>query len=182
MRDTNRDLAALLAVAAHRFAPGAESESALFATFTGEPGFVGYLPRGAAEYRAGAFLPGSHDLAVLDANGDLRIFETDSLREVANVSVASNTEHDARLAVSPDGGTIVVASGSPGSGRATTEIPLYELRSAPGEIRVLDTVTHELRYAPIRVESAPHSVAVSPDNALFAVASEGGRVEVARAC
>ena len=69
LRGTNRDLAALLAVAAHRLAPSVESRSALLSTFTREPGFMGYLPRGDAEYRGGAFLPGSHRLVTLDANG-----------------------------------------------------------------------------------------------------------------
>ena len=44
LRSTERDLAALLAVEAWRRSPDATAKSALFGTFTFDPGFLGYLP------------------------------------------------------------------------------------------------------------------------------------------
>ncbi len=58
-RSTNRTLAALLAVEANRRRPDARSWSALLATFTGSPGFVGYHHVPAQRFVTGA-LGASH--------------------------------------------------------------------------------------------------------------------------
>ena len=44
LRGSHRDLAALLALQAYRLRPDALTRGALFATFTGAPGFLGYQP------------------------------------------------------------------------------------------------------------------------------------------
>jgi DNA-binding SARP family transcriptional activator/outer membrane protein assembly factor BamB len=57
LRSTNRALAALLAVEAHRRRPDARSWSALLATFTATPGFLGYTHVPAERFVTGALVP-----------------------------------------------------------------------------------------------------------------------------
>ena len=58
LRSTNRAVAALLAVEAHRRRPDAESWSALLSTFTAAPGFAGYQYLPAEQFVTGALVPG----------------------------------------------------------------------------------------------------------------------------
>lgn len=167
LRDTRRDLAALLAVAGYRLAPGSDTESALFATFTGAPGFAGHL-RGGEHflYRSGAFLPGGHRLAVVDAAGELRIFDADRLAETEHVTVSSARALDAVIAVSHDGSTLAVASDT-------------GVADAPGELRVLDSATLRASFDAVRLDFPVRSLAVSPDGRLAAVSGgDDARVEI----
>ena len=63
-RGSQRDLAALLAVEAWKRSPDAESKSALFGTFTFDPGFLGYLPVGDGTSLSGTAIPGTSSMLV----------------------------------------------------------------------------------------------------------------------
>ena len=61
-RSSQRDLAALLAVEAWKRAPDATSKSALFGTFTFDPGFLGYLRFPGALALQGTAIPGTTEM------------------------------------------------------------------------------------------------------------------------
>jgi DNA-binding SARP family transcriptional activator/WD40 repeat protein len=165
LRNTKRDLAALLAVAGYRLAPGPETESALFATFTGSPGFVGHL-HGADAWRSGMFLPGGHALALVDSAGELRVFDADRLTETEYVTISSAGVVDAAMAVSRDGSTLAVAVDTGDE-------------DAPSELRVLDPTTLQPGFDALPLDFAVRSLAVSPDGRLVAVSGgDDARVEI----
>jgi class 3 adenylate cyclase/WD40 repeat protein/type II secretory pathway pseudopilin PulG len=72
LRSSQRDLAALLAVEAYKRRPDAVSKSALFGSFTIEPGFLGYLLPDGAKSLEGISIPGSTDVLLASFKvGDL---------------------------------------------------------------------------------------------------------------
>ena len=73
LRSSNRALAALLAVEAYRRRPDARSWSALLATFTASPGFVGYQYVPADRFVTGALVPGTSQAVVALDGRDLML-------------------------------------------------------------------------------------------------------------
>ena len=69
LRSSQRDLAALLGVEAWRRSPDVNSKSALFGTFTFDPGFLGYLHLDGSPY--GRIIPGTTNMLITtyDATG-----------------------------------------------------------------------------------------------------------------
>ena len=70
LRSSERDVAALLAVEAYRRSPDATSRSALFGTFTFDPGFLGYDRVEGARRVFGTDIPGTGDVLVASDIGD----------------------------------------------------------------------------------------------------------------
>ena len=64
LRSSQRDLAALLAVEAWQRSPDATSKSALFGTFTFDPGFLGYLHYAGSTMAAAVAIPGTTTMLV----------------------------------------------------------------------------------------------------------------------
>ena len=77
-RSSNRALAALLAVEAYRRRPDARSWSALFATFTATPGFVGYQHVPADQFVTGALVPGTSQAVVALDGRELMLVDLDT--------------------------------------------------------------------------------------------------------
>ncbi len=75
LRPNSRTVAALLAVEAHRRAPGTLAHSALLGTFTADPAFVGntYFP--AEQMVVGAAIPGTDDAVVAFDGKDLAVVD-----------------------------------------------------------------------------------------------------------
>ena len=70
LRSSERDVAALLAVEAYRRSPDATSRSALFGTFTFDPGFLGYSTGRGRTRVFGSDIPGTGDILVAAVAGD----------------------------------------------------------------------------------------------------------------
>ena len=64
LRSSQRDVAALLAIEAYRLQPNVESTSALFGTFSREPGFLGYHSYAQGDDIEGAVVPGSNSAII----------------------------------------------------------------------------------------------------------------------
>ena len=78
LRTNRRDLAALLAVEAHRLAPSATTESALFGTFTASPGVVRSVPTDFVINQQGTdatFVGGTDTVAVIDEVGAVHLVD-----------------------------------------------------------------------------------------------------------
>jgi DNA-binding SARP family transcriptional activator/WD40 repeat protein len=87
LRATDRGVAALLAVEAHRRSADARTWSALLGTFTGAPGFMGYQYVPDADGLSGALIPGTSK-AVVAINGEgLRLID----RPTGEVSAPFNS-------------------------------------------------------------------------------------------
>ena len=78
LRTNRRDLAALLAVEAHRLAPSAATESALFGTFTASPGVVRSVHTDLVINQQGTgatFVGGTDTVAVIDNVGAVHLVD-----------------------------------------------------------------------------------------------------------
>ena len=72
LRGNKRELAALLAVEAHRLAPSAATESALFGTFTGTMGLIATVPSGRG---TGSIMVDNETIAVSETSGTVHIVD-----------------------------------------------------------------------------------------------------------
>ena len=142
---------------------------------------MGYLPRGDAEYRGGAFLPGSHRSRRPSTRTATCASSTPTaLTEVANVSVAS--QYGARRSTCRDARTEGPSSSCPahpdpaGRTRERSRCPSCDprrARSASSTQSPTSCATRRFEWSPRRTRSPSVPTARS-----FAVASEGGHVEV----
>ena len=115
LRSTERDLAALLAVEAHRLRPDARTRSALFGVFTAEPGFLGYLKVGGADdpgtpLESGHLLADGTRLIAVGTDAVVRDIDLDSGKATAAFPVPSGQPSRALTAVSRDESTMAEIS------------------------------------------------------------------------
>jgi DNA-binding SARP family transcriptional activator/outer membrane protein assembly factor BamB len=162
LRATDRDTAALLAVEAYRRFPGeAQARSALLATFTADPGFLGYRSVSGAQRLDGTVLAdGSTALVVMDGQrlatmnpetGQLAPLEID----VGKPGVVA----DAVVRTSLDGTVVAVLSGG---------------------VLTVDRLDRSARLlGPLSVPKGG-ALALSPDGALVATSERPGAVTVRR--
>ena len=161
LRSSRRDLAALLAVQAHRLRPDAESEAALFGTFTASSGverivharFPLVLTVGNAEY-----LPDGTTVAIGDAYGGVH------LQDMAGEEV------DALPALSDQAGWPVFDVAAGGRYIAAAWRPSFEPET--GVVTVWDLDTGAQRFPPVSVDFRIGDVAIAPDG-LTVVVSGG---------
>jgi DNA-binding SARP family transcriptional activator/WD40 repeat protein/energy-coupling factor transporter ATP-binding protein EcfA2 len=176
LRSTDRSVAALLAVEAHRRAPGdPRAHSALLGTFTAAPGFVGYrhVPVEGAPLQ-GALVPGTSE-AVIAADGrDLLLFDIDTgeiAERFAPFDSAGVTAPD------PTFSTVRVSA----DGRRVAQLVETEacfdldvLRATDNEgcgaLLVYDVASGELVLGPITPPFGPGDVAINADGSVVAVA------------
>jgi DNA-binding SARP family transcriptional activator len=158
LRSTNRGLAALLAVEAYRRRPDAGARSALLATFTGSPGFVGYKYLPARHQVTGALVPGSTKGVVALDGRNLRLLDLPS------------GQLDARFPPAPPGtlnNSVVRVSGD---GRYVAQ--LADIRSAPAAtaLSVYQVSTGRRVLGPLRTPFPAGDIALNADGSLVAVA------------
>jgi WD40 repeat protein len=158
LRSTQRDLAALLAVEAHRLRSNASTRSALFSTFTGAPGFVGYraLPADVGAL-SGHVLPDGRMLAS-GVDGVVREFDLD--RAVAGVDFPppSIDASGGLLAVSGDERTVAAIAWQGSS-----------LRGGQAKLNGYDVQTRQRLFPELDLGMDAGAVAVSPDGEYVAV-------------
>jgi WD40 repeat protein len=156
LRASKRDLGALLAVEAYRLSPSSQTESALFATFTGSPGYVRPIRVDAHNLEVGALLPDGSTLAVTDENAGVRLIDIRSGTQVAALAPLRTGVGNTTLSLSTDGRYLAVAqaaASSPGTGSLT----------------VWDLATRQRRFPDAALPFPPGSVAISGDGTLVAV-------------
>ena len=134
LRSTRRDLAALLAVEAHRLRRQANTRGALFGVFTGSPGFLGYLPTGpsgnSVPLTAGRMLSDGHTFLASGTDGVIRVFDVRSGYTGRHFPRPAIAPADARIDVSRDETTVAEVSWegpADRGGRAT--LGVFDLRT-----------------------------------------------------
>ncbi|HEX5997296.1 MAG TPA: BTAD domain-containing putative transcriptional regulator, partial [Jiangellales bacterium] len=157
-RSSNRALAALLAVEAHRRRPDARSWSALLATFTGSPGFVGYQHVPAEHSVTGTLVPHtSSAVAALDG------------RQLALVNL--NTGETEDRFPPPAQGTLnysVVRVSA--NGRFVAHLADVEAARPANTLTVYEVATGRQVHAPLRLPFYAGDVAINHAGSLVAVA------------
>jgi WD40 repeat protein len=166
LRPTQRDLAALLALAAYRDAPSTETYSALLSTVTSAGGIdrTVDVPTGSN----GALLRDGHTYAAVDQNQDVHLIELATGHELARLRAAQTSIGAvSNLATSSDGRYLAQAIAHQG----------------PRDVLTMwDVTARRRRYADIVLPFSPGSVAFNGDNSLVAVGGgPTGDVQVRRA-
>ncbi len=171
-RTSQRDVAALLAVEAWKRSPDATSKSALFGTFTSDPGFLGYLRFDGASGVQGVAVPGTTHMLItpLDRSGSglskPRVIDVVTGQTVVALdSLTDQPVADAQFAVSPNGrfGAVSVA----------------HLYGGPGVAAVFDLATGHMVGPIIHFAGLIHQLAVDATGArLAAGADDAGAAQV----
>jgi WD40 repeat protein len=155
LRDSQRDLAALLAVEAHRLAPSADTESALFGIMSSAPGLERTV-RPAEPYGGAGLLLDDETMALAGEDGIIHL-----------VDVATGTERD-RLSMG-DGEGFYVALSLSADGRYLASA--WAVPRGPGigfVLTVWDLETQSARFPHVEVPFVG-SMAINADASLVAV-------------
>ena len=183
--DTDRQVAALMAVAAWRRWPeDARTRSALFGTMTAADGYVAntFIP-GATERIAAAPIPTTGELAVIREYYSLEIHDADSgalLRTLSTDFPRTGQEVRPWIRVSADGSTIAImqhtdeSAPPPGQADADPDVQRDEL------IHFFDVKTGDRVGAPIAVPEWGETIELSSDGRYLTWASAGPVVVVDR--
>jgi DNA-binding SARP family transcriptional activator/outer membrane protein assembly factor BamB len=157
-RSTNRALAALLAVEARRRRPDARSWSALLATFTGSPGFVGYERLPAQRFVTGALVPHT-SLAVAALDG----------RQLTLVDLNTGVPENRFPPAAPDALDYSVVRVS-GDGRFVTQLTDVQSTAPANTLTVYELATGRAVLGPLSLPFYAGDVAINHDGSLVAVA------------
>jgi WD40 repeat protein len=167
LRSNRRDLAALLAVEAYRLRPDAESESALFGTFTAAPGAEQVVRTGVSldnrvRNADAVFLPDNNAVVFGDAYAGVHLVDLGT-GEAATLPTLSDRPSHSLLAVSSDGHYLATAWRQP--------LPEPELSI----LTVWDLETETRRFSPVEIPVRAGDLAISDDGSMVAV---GGGIEM----
>jgi WD40 repeat protein/energy-coupling factor transporter ATP-binding protein EcfA2 len=154
LRSSDRDLAALLAVEAHRLDPSPATESALFGTFTAVPGLERTVHPG-VEHEGGAVLIDDETMAVQRITGGARVIDiaTGEVKYSLTMLDGGADSYITWLDATPDGRYLAMAW------RAEDR----------GVLNVFDLATQRARFENVDVPYAMGNVAISPDGSLVAI-------------
>jgi WD40 repeat protein len=172
LRATQRDLAALLAVEAHRLRPDARTRSALLGVFTAMPGFGGYLTVGGADdpgppLESGQLLAEGTRLLGVGSDGVIRDMDLDTGAVTGAFPTPSGEPSRAVLAVSRDETTVAEISWTTGRSGEQSMLGVY------------DVATRARRVPDVRLPFPAGAVALSPDGRYVAVSGyDDGRVVI----
>lgn len=162
LRTNQRELAALLAVEAHRISPSAATESALFGTFTAAPGLERtVLTDGGRD--DGALLLDASTIVIAEESGLVHVADvaTGAERYSLNVPRVQGEEGTTWVAATPDGRYLATAW----QGADPTR----------GELAVWDLETRTKRFANVDTNLNTGAIAISPDGSTVVV---GGGTDV----
>jgi DNA-binding SARP family transcriptional activator/WD40 repeat protein len=190
LRSTDRAVAALLAVEAHRRAPGdPRAHSALLGTFTAAPGFMGYQNLADVEAPlSGAVVPGTDQVVVAVGGRDLRLLDLDSgeledrFPPLDTVEATPIEAARTMVRVSEDGRYVahLVPSGPDGP---CTDLEVLRATDNAGcaVLAVYEIASGERVLGPVRPPVGPGDLAIAADGSLVAVAGGyDGKVVVYR--
>jgi hypothetical protein len=158
LRSTNRGLAALLAVEAYRRRPDAGARSALLATFTGSPGFIGYQYLPAQHQVTGTLVPRSSKAVVALDGRDLRLLDLPTGRL------------DARFPPPPSGTLNNSVVGISDDGRYVAELSDIKSATAATALSIYQISTGSRVFGPLRTPFPGGDIALNADGSLVAVA------------
>ena len=161
LRRSQRDLAALLAVEAYRLAPRADTEAALFGTFTEAPG-VSRTVRMEAGLGPAFVLPDGKTLVLQDAHGGVRFVDFATGAEQSRLDGFPDVVNYGALSLSADGRYLAEGFGANGSDGAGNSLAVWDLQ------------TRQLRFGRIELPIEPGSTAINGDGSLVAV---GGGID-----
>jgi class 3 adenylate cyclase/WD40 repeat protein len=165
LQDSDREVAALLAVAAYKIEPRPDTLGALISTFATTSGYEGLI-RLANPALGGVALPDGRTYAVLQADNAFHLIDLDTRREVGVLPAGPAVgAADAHIGVTPDGRTLVEVLTSP--------------QVDDSVLVVWDLTTRARRFPDFAVPFNVGSLALSPDSRLMAIGGDKpGRVEV----
>ncbi|MBM7505901.1 BTAD domain-containing putative transcriptional regulator [Agromyces aurantiacus] len=176
LRGTDRDIAALLAVEAHRRWPGdARVTSALLGTFTSGMGFLETRYVDEARSLRGAVIPATTRALVLRDTTRPAIIDLDTGRELASIDLPGGSEPvgGADVAVSEDGTRAAVLLDLPADDCAEGTITPA---GTCGAYVVVDLANGTASAAPVVTPDGPGGIAISPDGQRVAVIGRGSGV------
>jgi WD40 repeat protein len=161
LRNSDRDLAALLAVEAHRLDPSPATESALFGTFTPTPGLERTVRPG-VEHEGVAVLVDNETMAVERVTGGAHVVDlaTGDVRYSLTMLDGGTDSFGTWLDATSDGRFLAMAW------RADT--------ADRGVLNVYDLATQRPRFENVEVPYQIGAVAISPDGSLVAI---GGGID-----
>jgi WD40 repeat protein len=159
---TRRDVAALLAVEAYRLNPNADTEAALFGTFTASPGVQRVVHTGlplSIGLGSASFLDDGRTVAVPDELGGIHLVDM-ATQEVEGLPALSERPGWPQLDAAAEGRFLAV-----------TWRPAFEPDT--GLLTVWDLDTRTQRFDPVLIPFRIGAVAIAPDGSTV-VASGGG--------
>jgi DNA-binding SARP family transcriptional activator/WD40 repeat protein len=155
LRGNQRDVAMLLALAAYRVAPRADTLSALMNAVTADSGLDRTIDVNATGISTGVLLPNGTTYAAVDEHQGVELVDIRTGRQLAALPPAQTTTNsNGAVAVSHDGRFLALATSSEGG---------------PGKLTVWNLKTLSRRYPDQLLSFPPGSVAFSPDDSLIAV-------------
>jgi DNA-binding SARP family transcriptional activator/WD40 repeat protein len=165
LRGTRRDLAVLLALAAYRIAPGADTLSALMGTVNAEAGLDRTIDVPVSQIYGGVLLPNGTTYAVMDQNEGVRLIDIRTGHQIAQLPAVQATDNsNGAIAVSHDGRYLALATSA---------------LNGPRKLTVWDLKTRTRRYADHALAFSPGAVAFSPDGRHIAVSGgDNGVAEI----
>ncbi len=169
VRSSQRDLAALLAIEAWKGAPDAVSKSALFGTFTYDPGFMGYLRFDGAAGVQGIAIPGTSTMLVSTVPRNTGLVSPVSIVDVNSgnhirqlAALSEQRVTDVSFVVSPHGRFAAEWVGGPTDG---TSAPL-------STAAVVDLSTGDVVGQPLTLPHYRNSLAVDDTGTRLAAGSD----------
>jgi DNA-binding SARP family transcriptional activator/WD40 repeat protein len=155
LRGTRRDVAVLLALAAYRIAPRADTLGALMSAVTADSGLDRTIDVNVPSIYGGLLLPNGTTFAVMDPNEGVRLVDMRSGRELGALPpLQATTNSTGAMAVSHDGRFLALATGS---------------LDGHYKLTVWNLATRTRRFADRELSFAPGSLAFSPDDRRIAV-------------
>ena len=171
VRSSQRDLAALLAVEAWKRRPDAVAKSALFGTFTFDPGFLGYIAFDGATNVNAAAVPGTSQMLV---SSFPRISDRNShygpVRLVDVVTRKIGVQLDPLI----DGGVQDLVMAVSADGHRAAVLGSLKGNQGPAVAAVFDLSTGHKVGATIEPPAWRYTVALNPDGSTLVVAGDHG--------
>jgi WD40 repeat protein len=163
LRANKRELAALLAIEAHRLAPSADTESALFGTFTAAPALERTVRSAALLGEGVGILLDDERLVSAGRSGTVAVLDIDTGAELFRLPfLEEDNGFIVWLAATPDARYLATAWRS--------DYRRADATDSRGVFSVWDLDTRERRFANVDVPFAMGAVALSADGRLVAIA------------